>query len=390
MPVVLWLGCHCYRCLKFVDMYKKLIFIGAVLMMAAVSLSLSAAAAKADSSTFDKPAGQAAETVKIGGALTAATIYGTYPDEHIEINDGETTLATLTIYHSVPLGCRVTGYRRGLDSSTDVAFTDINITNGRINEKYYASPSDSVLVMTYSDEVPLFCTIVLKSDYAGKIKSFDDRITMKGMLPGGSDFTTILKVIPGAGNITTNPDASLTLNYMKGATLVISTVKSAEPDLARLRVFRASLRLSDGLDAYCLMAGNAPLEYEQVTYTAVAAPAVAGHPEATDILSTDAEGRTDVVLRTTTGRIDFLPFSATRPADGEAVDVEALGAFKISFRWEKGNVTGGNISYYPKDYIKQETDVDLILNGEPHRVRFTAGQTIPIENFVDLVRPFIQ
>ncbi|WP_303333108.1 glycoside hydrolase N-terminal domain-containing protein [uncultured Muribaculum sp.] len=369
-------------------MLKKLIFICAALAGAAVSLS--AAAAKADSLTFDKPAREAAEAVKIGGALTAATIYGTYPDEHIEINDGETNLSTLTIYHSVPLGSRITGYRRGLDSSTDVAFTDIDLTNGRINEKYFASPADSVLVMTYSDELPLFCTIVLKSDYAGEIKSFDDRITMKGTLPGGSDFTTILKVIPGAGNITTNPDASLTLNYMKGATLVISTVKSAEPDLARLRVFRASLRLSDGLDAYRLIANDAPLEEEQVTYTSVAAPAVAGQPEATDIMATDAEGHTDVVLRTTTDRIDFLPFSATRSADGEAADVEALAAFKISFRWEKGNVTGGNISYYPKDYMAQETDVDLILNGELHRVHFTAGQTIPLENFVDLVRPFIQ
>lgn len=132
------------------------------------------------------------------------------------------------------------------------------------------------------------------------------------------------------------------------------------------------------------------MDEEYITYSTVAAPEGTGTPDALDIVSTDEEGNTNVVMRTTTGRIDFLPFSATRPADGEATDVNVLGAFKVSFRWEKGKVTGGNISYYPKDYMEQETDVDLILNSEPHHVHFTAGETIPLENFVDLVRPFIQ
>lgn len=374
-------------------MHKTIISTGAAFMLAAVSLPSSAQESKPR--TFDKPAGSSSEAVNIGSGLTEATIYGTFPDEKIVLNNGKEQFATLTIYHSVPVKSRVTKYQRGLNPDTNIAFTDIKLTNGLRNEHYFASPVDSVLVMTYNDAVPLFCTIVLKSDYAKDIKSFDDQITMTGTLPGesgdGTDFTTILKVIPGAGNITTNPDASLTLNYMEGATLLISTVKSPEADLAKLRVFRASYKLKDGLERYCHISPDDPMADEYVTYSTVAAPDGSTATDgAMDIVSTDAEGRSDVVMRTLPDHIEFLPMSATRPADGEADDVSALGAFKISFRWEKGKVTGGNISYYPKDYMNKETDVELILNGEPHNVHFTAGQTIPLENFVDLVRPFIQ
>ena len=368
-------------------MLKKIIFLGTALMMAAGSLSVSAENNAGIS--FDKPAGDAGDAVKIGGGLAGATVYGTFPDEHITLDYDGKQFATMKIFHSMPVDSRVTAYKRGLDSETNVAFTEINLTNGLRDERYYASPVDSVLVMTYNDEVPLLCTIVLKSDYASEIKSFDDRITMKGTLPDGNDFTTIVKVIPWAGRIITNPDASLMLYGVKGATLVISTVKSAEPDLAALRVFRASFKLKDGLEKYCQMKGEPTMPDDYVSYASV--PAATGASAGTvDIVATDAEGHTDLVLRTTDDAIEFLPFSATRPADGDVVDVTAHGAFRISIRWDKGKVSGGTISYYPKDYMADETDVTLLLNGEPHKVHITAGQTIPLENFVDLVRPFIQ
>lgn len=399
--------------------------INSILLAAAFAAASAGASAKTDTLTYDKPAKNADEAIIVGNGTSGATIYGTFPDERVELNHivaaenptGENRreafrpLADLTVYHSVPVGSRVTRYERGMDMGTSTAFTDMTMTAGKRREEFYASAADSVIVISYSDEVPLFCTIFLTSDYAREVKSFDDRITLKGTIPPadgrgpGLDFTTILKVIPGKGNITTNPDASLTLNYMRGATIVISTVKATadvrnlsftdegDPatDLARMRVFRASLNLADGLAAYCSKASERALAD---SYSADGADAAATPDELyaqyLDVAAAGEGGNTQVVLRTEPGRIVFLPGTEAGWGDGEAEDVEALGAFRISFKWEKGKVTGGTITYMPKDYMAKDATVELVLNGESHEVEFDTHESVPLENFVELVRPFIQ
>lgn len=397
-------------------MLKHSIFIAAV---AAVSV---VAAAKTDRTVYDKPAKDAGEAVTISNGTAGATIYGSFPDEHIELsgltvsktaagvkgNSGKdfTPFAKLDIHHSVPVKNRVTGYERGMDAETSTAFTGFDMTGGKRLEEFYASTSpDSVIVIRYNDEVPLFCTIFLTSDYAREVKSFDDRITMTGTVPAtdaegrGTDFTTILKVIPGKGNITTNPDASLTLNYMKGATIVISTVKHAHGEtdrrlaaedaaaLARLRVFRSSLDLADGLEAY---RGKIASGKFADVYASEETAADGDAPYREISAVTCEEGTRAVVLRAWPERIVFLPGSEGEWGDGESTNVEALGMFRINFRWEKGKVTGGTITYTPKDYMEKERKMVLVLNGESYDVEFKSFQSVPLENFVDLVRPFIQ
>ena len=373
-----------------------------------------AAAADGGGKVYDKPANGADETTVVDNGNAGAVVFGTYPDERIDLNvAGCKGVAQLTVHHSVPLKSKVTGYRRGLDASKGTAYMELDRTEGVLKQEMYASGPDSAIVIRYGAEVPLNCTIVLTSEYVtGEVKSFDDRITLTGKLPGkggedGPDFITILKVIPGKGNITTNPDASLTLNYMQGATLIVTTVQSGRggtplpagvdsaAELATLRVFRTSLRLEDGFDRYLVADASRRGSAEEGFTASVGGVAVqtvqrGESAEFADVVWTNEEGMEHTVLRTWPGQIEFLPTGLEAWGDGEAEDLQALGLFRVSFRWDKGKVSGGNVTYVPKDYTAPPVKVTLLLNGEPHEVEFAAGQTVPIENFVDLVRPFIQ
>lgn len=398
----------------------------------AVIFGIIASSANNKNTTYTTPAKGVDSAVQIGNGTSGITIYGTFPDENILLNDiditGEasvrktgtstdnpvatnknTPLANIAIHHSVPVGSKVKSYERGLNLDSKTAFTNITLTEGLRGQELYASAPDSVIIIRYNEEVPLFCTIVLTSEFATQeVKSFDDQITLKGRIPGktsddeGTEFTTVLKVIPGEGNITTNPDASLTLNYMKGATLIITTVKStpelknmaipADGDvavnLARMRIFHAAFNLNGGLAQYSQAAENNTLPKNYIAESESSASNADN--KFVNVTSVNEEGVTQVVLRTSPNHIEFLPSFQPNLVNGEAENLKALGSFDISFKWEKGKVTGGNITYIPQDYMPGETSVDLVLNGETHTVEISTGQTIPLENFIELVRPFIQ
>ncbi|MBD5225356.1 MAG: hypothetical protein HDS68_05225 [Bacteroidales bacterium] len=370
-----------------------------------MTITLFSASAKEISHIYDKPAATANEAIHIGNGTSAATIYGTFPDENVEINyttpEGKTEkLATLTVFHSIPVKRKVKTYERGINKDTETAYIDMTLTDGTWKEQFYSAAKDSVLIVEYSDDLPLNSTVFLKSDYATDVKSFDDLITLKGKLPAqgrgeGTDFTMLLKVIPGTGGmITTNPDASLAICNIKGAKFIITTVRSQATDLANLRIFRTALRLKNGLDKYQQTAPVSQSDYSYAAYTTteekVTSPT--GKQETfVNIEATDSLGNPVVALRTSPGRIEFLPYiDFTNATDGGIDNIKALDSFNICFRWEKGKVSGGTITYFRKDYMPDETEIDIVINGETHKVDIKEGETIPLENFIDLVRPFIQ
>lgn len=369
--------------------------------LTAMTITLFSAAAKENNSSYSKPASTSEEALHIGNGTSAATIYGTFPDENIDINyttaEGKTEkIANLTVFHSIPVKRKVQKYERGINPETGTAFIDMTLTDGIWKEQFYAAPKDSVIIVEYSDDVPLNSTVFLKSDYATDIKSFDDLITLRGKLPDkGTDFIMLLKVLPGTGGmITTNPDASLAICNIKGAKFIITTVRSQATDLANLRIFRTSLKLRNGLEKYQETAALPQAADSYTTYTTTENSDTSDAGEKltfVNIETTDSLGNPLVALRTSPGRIEFLPYiNFAEVTDGGADNIKALGSFNISFTWEKGQVSGGNITYFRKDYMPDETTVELIINGDTHKVGIKEGETIPLENFIDLVRPFIQ
>lgn len=375
-----------------------------ILLFAALAFTFLSAKADDTIKNYDKPAKTQQEAVSIGDGTVAATIYGTFPDENIDLTytteSGATEkMGSITVFHSIPVKRKITRYARGFNPSTDIAFTDITFSDGNLKQQFYAAIPDSVLIIEYSDEVALNSTVFLKSDFATDVRSFDDLITLKGKFPGkngnGEDFTTLLKVIPGTGGmITTNPDASLAICNIKGVKLIISTVKSQASDLAKLRIFRTSLKLKAGLDKYRENADVPQLADYYTSYTTTESTESESNGEKltfTNIETTDSLGNPVVAMRTSPNRIEFLPYiEFAEVADGGIENVNVLGSFSVSFIWEKGKVTGGLITYIPKDYMPIDTTVELILNGESNKVDFHSGQTVPLENFIELVRPFIQ
>lgn len=416
------------------------------------------AAEKAGNMTYSSAAKSLNDAVLIGNGTAGAALYGTFPDEKIDIDEivqpaeGTVTpegdaqeryrnmfrpLARLTVRHSLPLSSKQTGYERGLDLSTGTAYTNVTLTEGLRRQEAYASGPDSVIVINYTADVPLNCTISLDSDFAEEITSFDDRIVMRGTMGRPSDgkrhrvvrnnravkrdstalaadtagvhFITMLKVLPGEGNITTNPDASLTLNHMQGAMLIITTVKEsaalrsialpddADPvaDLARLRVFRASLKGYEGFEKFRsndldiqLAAASGEASPEAVSADA---QLIEKYAKYLDMATTNpGTGGDSEVFVASPGRIEFVPGTQLGWGDGEVDSATVLGCFNISCKWEKGKITGGNITYQPAGGDPVDTEVELILNGESHRTSLRAWRPVPLENFVDLVRPFIQ
>ncbi len=374
-----------------------------IAVLTAMTITLFSTMAK-ENKSYSKPAATAEEAIQIGSGTSAATIYGTFPDENIDINyttpDGKIEkIASLTVFHSIPVKRKVQKYERGINPENGTAFIDMTLTDGVWKEQFYAAPKDSVLIVEYSDDVPLNSTVFLKSDYATDVKSFDDLITLKGKLPAkgkdGSDFTMLLKVIPGSGGmITTNPDASLAICNIKGAKFIITTVRSQAKDLANLRLFRTSLKLKNGLEKYQETAALPQLGDSYASYTTTESDSVSETGEKltfVNIETTDSLGNPVVALRTSPGRIEFLPYiNFAEVTDGGADNIKALGSFNISFTWEKGQVSGGNITYLRKDYEPNATTLELIINNDTHKVDIKDGETIPLENFIDLVRPFIQ
>ena len=231
------------------------------ILVGGVGLMLTAFGSMAgeDAVKYDKPAKKSGEAIVVTDGGISARVYGSFPDEKIEIGrDGQDSYATMIIRHSLPVKSKVKNYRRGREDD-GMVYTDIVLTDGVRDQRIFASRPDSVIVMTYGDELQLDATIALTSELPHEVKSFDDWI----LLTVDDDkhnarISTMLKVIPGPGNITTNPDGSLTLNYMKGASLILTGLTSelhaaeepsgdSDVDKARMRLFLAGFMGIDKL-----------------------------------------------------------------------------------------------------------------------------------------------
>lgn len=353
--------------------------------------------------SYRKAATTEGDAVKVSDGVKGAVVWGSFPDEKIVIEDGDEELAKLTIRHSVPTKSRVVGYERGYDGEKHRAYTRIQLSEGMRDQQVMASGVDSVIVIDYGREVPLNCTLSLTSDLTKDVTSFDDLITMKGKTGSGERFTLLLKVLPGKGNITTNPDASLALNHMDGAMLVLTTLKGddCDGDKGLIRMFEATLAAADGgIDGFgkpgrysaenFTVSDKAPgEEYADVTalctsFYPVERPAKEGEERVIE------EWRQEV-LRCAPGKIVFVPGTALSHPDGQTGKVTLPGDINVVYHWEKGKVTGGYVTYTPSDEMyPRETDVDLIVNGEYHQAHLKAWKPVPLENFVELVRPFIE
>lgn len=361
------------------------------------------------------------DATSIGSPILGADLFGTFPDEKINIygrtaDRGEQPVARLTVAHSLPVKSKIERYERGLREGDATAVTDIDLTHAPFRQEAWISVPDSSVVIKYGPDMQLFCTLSLTSDYPFDIKSFDDWITLSARDSTGVPFCTMLKVIPGKGNITTNPDGSLTLNYMHGATLVITTVTAspaAGPDLtltakncvddARLRLFRASIKTPEKL-----YAGRNDKAPASISLTDLGAPAENPDPEEMSALLAGEEiaagevyigsdtldiavADADALVRCRPGKLELLPKLPPQWDKGQSNELKLRGGFVLLFEWQDRKIIGGTITYAPAPWESAESiTFDLLVNGEVHKLTMEAGETLPLENFIELVRPFIQ
>lgn len=368
------------------------------------------------------PAKTSTEATTIGTPDLGANIYGTFPDETTEIFCGTVLgdtlpVAQLKVLHSVPVKSKTIAYERGLRDNGDMAVTDITLSYAPYLQKAWVSLPDSAIVINYNEELPLYCTLVLTASQPFEVKSFDDWITLKSTTAGGTPYCTMLKVIPGKGNITTNPDGSLALNYMHGATLLITSVgeKNAAPgteqsasratDKARMRLMRASLKPLHKL--YASRKDKAPAA---VSFSNFSSTSQLPEPEATPALITNADSDiaageviigadtldisladAEALVHAKPGRIELLPDLPAGWGKGMSNELHIRGGFILLFEWQDYKIIGGTITYSPSPWEGAESiTFDLHVNGTVNHLTMKTGETLPLENFIDLVRPFIQ
>lgn len=366
------------------------------------------------------PATSLKEATSIGASELGADFFGSFPDEVINIygrtaDNSASPVARLTVAHSLPVKSKVSRYERGMKDGGATAVTEIDLTHAPFRQESWISVPDSSVVIKYGPDMQLFCTLSLTSAHPFEIKSFDDWITLTANDSTGTPFCTMLKVIPGKGNITTNPDGSLTLNYMNGATLVITTVTAspaAGPDLsltaqsciddARLRLFRASIKTPEKL--YANRNDKAPAS---VSLADLGEPAAFNPEEAsallageeiaagevyigTDTLAIDIADA-DALIKSRPGKLELLPSLPAEWNKGQSNELKLRGGFILLFEWQDRKIIGGTITYAPAPWESAESiTFDLLVNGETHNLTMTSGETLPLENFIELVRPFIQ
>lgn len=385
-----------------------------------LALTLLTITANTLSDIHTSPASATKDATPIGGPELGADIFGTFPDEVINIygrtaDSGSRPVARLTVAHSLPVKSKITRYERGLKEGAATAVTDIDLTHAPFRQEAWVSVPDSSVVIKYGPDMQLFCTLSLSSAYPFEIKSFDDWITLTANDSTGTPFCTMLKVIPGKGNITTNPDGSLTLNYMHGATFVITTVSATPaegPDLsltaqsciddARLRLFRASIKTPEKL--YAGRNDKAPATVSLADLGAPASTAPEEMPAllpgeeiaagevyiGSDTLDIDIADA-DVLIKSRPGKLELLPSLPPNWDKGQSNELKLRGGFIMLFEWQDRKIIGGTITYAPAPWESAESvTFDLLVNGETHSLTMTSGETLPLENFIELVRPFIQ
>ncbi len=159
-------------------------------------------------------------------------------------------LGTLLINYPDHVGADVFDYKRGLDISDAIAFTDYIVSGSIMHSEYFASAPDSVIVVNLSLNSPNGLTAVLKFDspLPHDVKASDDAITIDGYAAyhsypnyynGVSDenkhlydesrgihFRTIIKVVVQDGDVVALPDGTLQIEGASEATLLISNVTS--------------------------------------------------------------------------------------------------------------------------------------------------------------------
>jgi len=396
------------------------------ILAAAIALALTLPATAANESPLTHnhtaPAQTKAEATTIGSPSPGVTIYGTFPDEITDIYSstasGDTVpVAQLKVRHSLPVKSKILTYERGVRDDGDMAVTDITLSYASFIQKAWLSKPDSAIVISYNDDMPLNCTLALTATRPFEVKSFDDWITLTSTTDGGIPYCTMLKVIPGEGNITTNPDGSLTLNYMQGATLLITTVKGkggVAPELAqsasrmageaRMRLMRASMKPLTKLYAQRNAKAPAPIRFSDLNASyatptdAPTGPAITADGDLAAgevIIGTDtldiSIADADALVHVHPGRVELLPDLPAEWSKGMSNELHIRGGFILLFEWQDHKIIGGTITYSPSRWEGAEaTTFDLHVNGTVNRLKMKAGETLPLENFIDLVRPFIQ
>ena len=174
-------------------------------------------------------------------------------------------------------------------------------------------------------------------------------------------------------------------------------------DDARLRLFRASLKSpqklyaerNDKAPATVSLSdlGGAKGEFDPAEASAllngadIAAGEVVIGSDTLDIAIEDA----DALIKSSPGKIELLPDLPEEWSKGKSNELRLRGGFVLLFEWQDRKIIGGTITYAPAPWEGAEAATfDLHVNGTVNHLTMESGETLPLENFIDLVRPFIQ
>lgn len=155
-------------------------------------------------------------------------------------------LGTLEIEFAGIDSSKVDNYARQLSLNNAVATTSFAIGNKTRTTSAFVSAPDSVIVIRIDGDLPVNATLRLSSLLPHNTSASANTITQSGhaayhSLPGyadgnpanmlydpkrGTRFCTNLKAIPAQGNVTPNPDGTLTLTDCRNVTLLITNVTS--------------------------------------------------------------------------------------------------------------------------------------------------------------------